>query len=60
MSSAHAHRLTPPSPPLAAAAVSLSSAALCGEVDHAVADGAQAVVLTETGTVFPAGVDLHG
>ena len=33
--------------------------ALCGEVDHAVADGAQAVVLTGTGTVFSAGVDLH-
>ena len=33
--------------------------ALCGEVDHAVADGAQAVVLTGTGTVFSAGVGLH-
>jgi enoyl-CoA hydratase len=29
--------------------------ALCGELDHAVADGAQAVVLTGTGTVFPPG-----
>jgi enoyl-CoA hydratase len=32
--------------------------ALCEALDHA-ADGAQAVVLTGTGTVFSAGVDLH-
>lgn len=33
--------------------------ALCGALDQAAADGAQAVVLTGTGTVFSAGVDLH-
>jgi hypothetical protein len=33
--------------------------ALCVALDHAAADGAQAVVLTGTGTVFSAGVDLH-
>jgi enoyl-CoA hydratase len=33
--------------------------ALCGALDHAAAGGAQAVVLTGTGTVFSAGVDLH-
>ena len=33
--------------------------ALSGALDHAAADGAQAVVLTGTGTVFSAGVDLH-
>jgi enoyl-CoA hydratase len=33
--------------------------ALCGALDRAVADGVQAVVLTGTGTVFSAGVDLH-
>jgi enoyl-CoA hydratase len=33
--------------------------ALCGALENAAADGAQAVVLTGTGTVFSAGVDLH-
>jgi enoyl-CoA hydratase len=33
--------------------------ALCGALDQAAADRAQAVVLTGTGTVFSAGVDLH-
>ncbi len=33
--------------------------ALCGALDQAAAGGAQAVVLTGTGTVFSAGVDLH-
>ena len=33
--------------------------ALCGALDDAAAGGAQAVVLTGTGTVFSAGVDLH-
>ena len=33
--------------------------ALCDALDHAAADGARAVVLTGTGTVFSAGVDLH-
>jgi enoyl-CoA hydratase len=33
--------------------------ALCGALDRAAADGATAVVLTGTGTVFSAGVDLH-
>lgn len=32
---------------------------LCVALDKAAADGAQAVVLTGTGTVFSAGVDLH-
>ena len=33
--------------------------ALCGALDDAAVGGAQAVVLTGTGTVFSAGVDLH-
>ena len=33
--------------------------ALCDALDHAAGDGARAVVLTGTGTVFSAGVDLH-
>jgi enoyl-CoA hydratase len=33
--------------------------ALCGALDQAADDSAQAVVLTGTGTVFSAGVDLH-
>jgi enoyl-CoA hydratase len=33
--------------------------ALCDALDQAAADGARAVVLTGTGTVFSAGVDLH-
>jgi enoyl-CoA hydratase len=33
--------------------------ALCGALDQAVDDGVQAVMLTGTGTVFSAGVDLH-
>ena len=33
--------------------------ALCAALDHAAVGGAQAVVLTGTGTVFSAGVDLH-